>query len=299
MSTVDTKQSGLARFLGSAVTGVCEISVFHPFDTISKRLMTNTTKVDSLEKLKIVIFKDKVAAPPNKIFWSLFPGLSYAACYKILQRIYRFGGQPFVNEFLTSRFKNTYDDFFGPRIGKPLLAATAGTLIGIGEVFLSPLDALRIKKQTNPDTLKNRNFFKIIKDEGISCLYGAGGWTIARNAPGSFALFGGSAFAKEFVFDLSDYSTATLYQNFIASIYGATASLIVSAPLDVIKTRMQNRSFGASESGFSIYRNMMEKEGLTAFFKGVIPKLITTGPRLVFSFALAQSLIPAFDRLLK
>lgn len=298
MSTVDKKQSGLSRILGPAVAGVCEIGVFHPVDTISKRLMSNTTKVNNLSKLNEVIFKDKASAPAGKRFLSLFPGLGYAACYKILQRIYKYGGQPFANEFLTSNVKQTYDDLFGPKTGKALLSASAGSLIGIGEVVLLPLDVLKIKRQTNPEAFKGRGFFKIIKDEGFS-LYNGAGWTAARNAPGSFALFGGSAFAKEYIFGLTDYSTASWYQNFIASICGASASLIVSAPLDVIKTRIQNKNFGTNESGFTIIKNMIANEGPTAFFKGLTPKLLTTGPKLVFSFALAQSLIPAFDKLLK
>lgn len=298
MSTVDKKQAGLARILGPAVAGICEIGVFHPVDTISKRLMSNTTRVNNLAKLNTVIFKDKATAAPAKRFLSLFPGLGYAACYKILQRIYKYGGQPFANEFLTSNFKKSYDDLFGPKTGKALLSATAGSLIGIGEVVLLPLDVLKIKRQTNPESFKGRGFLKIIKDEGFS-LYNGAGWTAARNAPGSFALFGGSAFAKEFIFGLTDYSTASWYQNFVASICGASASLIVSAPLDVIKTRIQNKNFGSNESGFTILKNMVKNEGPTAFFKGLIPKLLTTGPKLVFSFALAQSLIPAFDKMLQ
>ncbi|GMM48246.1 Ggc1 protein [Pichia kluyveri] len=298
MSHVDKKQSGLARILGPAVAGVCEIGVFHPVDTISKRLMSNTSRVNTLDKLNTVIFKDKANAPAGKRFLSLFPGLGYAACYKILQRIYKYGGQPFANEFLTSNFKKSYDDLFGPKTGKALLSATAGSLIGIGEVILLPLDVLKIKRQTNPESFKGRGFLKIIKDEGFS-LYNGAGWTAARNAPGSFALFGGSAFAKEFIFGLNDYSSASWYQNFISSICGASASLIVSAPLDVIKTRIQNKNFGTNESGFKIIKNMVANEGITSFFKGLTPKLLTTGPKLVFSFALAQSLIPAFDRALK
>jgi hypothetical protein len=38
------------------------------------------------------------------------------------------------------------------------------------------------------------------------------GWTAARNAPGSFALFGGSAFVKDYVFHLEKYSDATFAQ---------------------------------------------------------------------------------------
>lgn len=111
-------------------------------------------------------------------------------------------------------------------------------------------------------------------------------------------LFGGSAFTKGYVFGLEDYNKATWFQNFIASIGGATASLVVSAPLDVIKTRIQNKNFEAQESGFKIIKNMMKHEGPTSFFKGLTPKLLMTGPKLVFSFWLAQTLIPAFDGML-
>ena len=97
---------------------------------------------------------------------------------------------------------------------------------------------------------------------------------------------------------MSDYNKASWYQNFIASIAGASASLIVSAPLDVVKTRIQNRNFENPESGVRIIANMMKNEGPTAFFKGLTPKLLMTGPKLVFSFWLAQTLIPAFDKVL-
>ena len=111
-------------------------------------------------------------------------------------------------------------------------------------------------------------------------------------------LFGGSAFAKEYLYKLVDYNTASWTQNFVASICGASASLIVSAPLDVIKTRIQNRNFENPESGFKIVGSMMKNEGISSFFKGLTPKLLMTGPKLVFSFWLAQTLIPAFDKIL-
>jgi len=72
----------------------------------------------------------------------------------------------------------------------------------------------------------------------------------------------------------------------------------VSAPLDVIKTRIQNRNFENPESGFKILSNMARHEGPSAFFKGLVPKLLMTGPKLVFSFWLAQTLIPAFNKVM-
>ncbi|KAI1493033.1 putative YHM1 [Biscogniauxia mediterranea] len=292
------RESNLARLLGSGAAGISELAVFHPVDTIAKRLMSNQTRITNVSQLNTVIFKEKATAPAGRKFFSLFPGLGYAAGYKVLQRIYKYGGQPIARDYLAAHYSKDFESAFGKKTGKAIMHSAAGSLIGIGEIVLLPLDVLKIKRQTNPEAFRGRGVFKIVADEGFG-LYRGWGWTAARNAPGSFALFGGSAFTKEYVFGLNDYNQASWFQNFVASIAGASASLVVSAPLDVIKTRIQNRNFENPESGFRILSNMAKNEGLTSFFKGLVPKLLMTGPKLVFSFWLAQTLIPAFDTMLK
>lgn len=291
------RESNTARFLGAGCAGIAELMVFHPVDTTAKRLMSNHGKIQDTAHLNRVVFKEAADASIPKRFFSLFPGLGYAAAYKVLQRVYKYGGQPFMRDYLAQHHGDSFDRTFGKGNGKAIMHATAGSLIGIGEIVLLPLDVLKIKRQTNPEAFRGRGLFRIIADEGFG-LYRGWGWTAARNAPGSFALFGGSAAAKEYLYKLSDYNSATWSQNFVASIAGASASLIVSAPLDVIKTRIQNRNFENPESGFKIVSNMMKHEGFTSFFKGLTPKLLMTGPKLVFSFWLAQTLIPAFGKIM-
>ncbi|KAF2002518.1 mitochondrial carrier [Amniculicola lignicola CBS 123094] len=291
------KESGAARVLGAGCAGIAELMVFHPVDTTAKRLMSNYGKITSAAQLNSVVFRNKADASIPGRFFSLFPGLGYAAAYKILQRVYKYGGQPYVRDYLASNHGSSFDNAFGKGNGKAIMHATAGSIIGVGEIVILPLDVLKIKRQTNPEAFRGRGLFKIVADEGFG-LYRGWGWTAARNAPGSFALFGGSAAAKEYFFKLSDYNAASWYQNFIASIAGASASLIVSSPLDVIKTRIQNRNFDNPESGFKIISKMMRNEGFSSFFKGLTPKLLMTGPKLVFSFWLAQTLIPAFDKMM-
>ncbi|KAE9975989.1 hypothetical protein BLS_002305 [Venturia inaequalis] len=291
------KESGAARVLGAGSAGLAELAVFHPVDTTAKRLMSNHGKITSASQLNKVIFRDASELGVAGRFTSLFPGLGYAAAYKILQRIYKYGGQPFARDFLAKNYGNEFDAAFGKGNGKAIMHATAGSLIGIGEIVLLPLDVLKIKRQTNPEAFRGRGVVQIVKDEGFG-LYRGWGWTAARNAPGSFALFGGSAVAKQYWYKLEDYNAATWGQNFVASIAGATASLLVSAPLDVVKTRIQNRNFENPESGFKIVARMAKEEGASSFFKGLVPKLLMTGPKLVFSFWLAQTLIPAFNKVL-
>jgi len=58
-----------------------------------------------------------------------------------------------------------------------------------------------------------------------------------KNAPGSFALFGGSAAAKSWMQVGEDGQQATWTQDAIASSAGAISSITVAQPLDVIKVR--------------------------------------------------------------
>ncbi|KAI8056280.1 mitochondrial carrier domain-containing protein [Gilbertella persicaria] len=297
-------ESGKARFAGSASSGILELIIFHPVDTVAKRLMSNQTKLWSSTRsfaenkalVDQVVFKEAASAGFLKKYASLFPGLGFAAGYKVAQRVYKFGGQPFVRDYLNKHHKELFTNTFGEKTGKTVMHATAGSLVGIGEIALLPLDVLKIKRQTNPEAFRGRGFLKIVQDEGMG-LYRGAGWTAARNAPGSFALFGGSAFVKEWIFHLQDYNKATFFQNFCASIGGAVASITVAAPLDVVKTRIQNRNFENPESGLKIIKDLIKHEGFGGFFKGLTPKILVVGPKLIFSFTVAQQLIPVFHKM--
>lgn len=105
----------------------------------------------------------------------------------MLQRVYKFGGQPFVRDYLAHNHGDSFDRAFGKGNGKAIMHATAGSIIGIGEIVLLPLDVLKIKRQTNPEAFRGRGLVKIVSDEGFG-LYRGWGWTAARNAPGSFAV---------------------------------------------------------------------------------------------------------------
>jgi hypothetical protein len=122
------KESGTARVLGSGTSGIAELLVFHPVDTVAKRLMSNKSKV-SLSTLSPIIFRDAATAPLSRKFLSLFPGLGYAAGYKVAQRIYKFGGQPYFNDVLTRNYKTNFTNAFGERKGKMMMQATAGRFV--------------------------------------------------------------------------------------------------------------------------------------------------------------------------
>jgi hypothetical protein len=284
------KNNYTAKILGSSLSGIFEIGLFHPVDTITKRLMYNKQVIngsnfyEKKSNLNKILFKENYNQNFFNKYKSLYNGVNYALAYKVLQRTYKYGGQSILNEKLKKNIKTD---------NKVLIQSVSGAIIGAGEVFLLPLDILKIKMQTNPDLLKNQSLLKIINKERMN-LYKGTGMTIMRNVPGSFALFGGNSFSKEYLFKLNDYSNASFFQNFVSSTFGAFCSITVSSPMDVIKTRIQadNNNFSSRQ----IILDLIKKEGVGSFFKGLGPKLMIVGPKLVFSFTVAQELISYFQK---
>lgn len=61
-------ESGLARFLGSGTSGILELLIFHPVDTVAKRLMSNQKKVRCERALRYhcVIYYGLVEVRPQR-----------------------------------------------------------------------------------------------------------------------------------------------------------------------------------------------------------------------------------------
>lgn len=129
--------------------------------------------------LNHAIFRESCNKNPMQKVGSLFPGVGFGAAYKILQRVYKFGGQPILKDKLTVQYGDQFREHFGHENGRTIIAAVSGSIIGVGEVFLLPLDALKVKAQTAPEQLKGRGVVDIFRKEGLS-LYRGAGWTAAR-----------------------------------------------------------------------------------------------------------------------
>lgn len=263
------------KIVGGGISGVLEIGLFHPIDTLTKRLMFNTTSVNQNNFSKI-LFKENFNDTFVNKYKSLYTGAHFGMAYKILQRTYKYGGQSILNDHLTLTDN------------KSLNQAFTGALIGAGEVSLLPLDVLKIRSQTNPDLIKNKSIINIFKQEGMG-LYKGSGVTILRNVPGSFALFGTNSFTKNYIFNLENETKATFFQNFVSSTLGALASITISSPMDVIKVRIQGNSSN-NNSYLSIIKDMIKNEGFSSFFKGLPTKSLIIGPKLIFSFTIAQEI---------
>ncbi|KAJ3216078.1 hypothetical protein HDU67_009958 [Dinochytrium kinnereticum] len=376
------RNTGAAGIAGAGVAGFLELFLFHPVDTASKRLMHHRGRnfprgsnfSQAVAGIRKVIFKDMAGAGLRKELGSLYPAFGYAVMYKMLQRSLQFGLHPIVSEHLSKNYGSVFRATFGEKWNRTMIAASGGIIIGVAEVILLPLDALKVKGQTgtkmiskpttspspfvpsppqsnntpvSPTASSTRKFHttssshptssssiaaavsktlsrgkaavSVAAASGLSSssssspasaagagnstlseivrrpailanLYRGATWTATRNSVGCFALFGTSVFVKDRVFLLEDHRRATFLQTFLSSVAGACASIAVAAPLDVVKVRVQAAPLDAPISGWRVVEAMVRTEGLGAFGKGVIPKMLASAPKVTFSFTIAQTI---------
>lgn len=94
--------------------------------------MSNKARVGfSLSTVSPIIFREHATASLSGKFLSLFPGLGYAAGYKVAQRVYKFGGQPWFNDLINKHYKPQFTNTFGERKGKLMMQASAGRCVSV------------------------------------------------------------------------------------------------------------------------------------------------------------------------
>eukprot|EP01084_Bolivina_argentea_P245385 410850_1 len=136
--------------LGSALSGILEVFIFHPIDTIAKRRMASTKDISG----------------------NLYAGLLFGIGYKVLQRMYKFACQPPLRDYIWRKYRNRYS--------KDMINSVSAALVSCCETFLLPLDTMKIRLQCDND---NQNY---INNYGY---YNGMLITMIRNPPGNFALF--------------------------------------------------------------------------------------------------------------
>jgi hypothetical protein len=107
----------LNSVFSSFISSICEVSIFHPIDTLTKRHMV-------LNKLN---------------YSNLYSGLKYAYIHKSLQRIIKYTGQ----DQYETKLQNILP------FNKYISSGITGSIFGSLECILTPLNILKIKSQVD------------------------------------------------------------------------------------------------------------------------------------------------------
>lgn len=130
-------------------------------------------------------------------------------------------------------------------------------------------------KRIGPWTLTRQ----ILRQEGPAGMFRGFVPTALREMPGYFFFFGGYEFTRHLLTPPgSTKDDLGPFQTFVCGATGGVCLWVAIFPADVIKSRAQIQVGGPKQSVVSMAADIIQKEGVLALYRGLLPTLIRTVP---------------------
>ena len=272
------KTNTIKKFLFSTIANFTAISVVYPFDNI---------RIKQHNNIKI-----------NYQFSYLYNGYTSSLLKQTTYSV----PNVFIYSQLLANYKNT-EKKEPSLITKLLYGSFSGSIAG----FLgTPSEVIMVRAISSPN--KFQGVIPSIKNtynaHGIKEFFNGYQPTVIR----AF-LFNGPklAFYTECKNKLSNNYPelkGTIKLHAFSAFVSTSIGVLISNPFDVVKTRMQTpskiqisnktQSNGKKNEIYNTIKNIFQKEGFSAFYKGTLPSLIKNTPHAVISFVLLDQLSSYF-----
>lgn len=174
-----------------------------------------------------------------------------------------------------------------------MAGAMAGTVSRTGT---APLDRLKVFLQVHGQSLDKdkgsvwKGLKVMVKEGGFFALWRGNGINVLKIAPETAIKFLAYEQIKQLIHGSKDRGSLKVHERFIAgSLAGATAQTIIY-PMEVLKTRLTLRTTGQYSGVRDCARQILQKEGLWAFYKGYIPNLLGIIPYAGIDLAVYETL---------
>ena len=210
---------------------------------------------------------------PRGLYRGLVPALGFA----IPKAGIKFGSFSYFHNLI---IKNTNND------NMSIKNFSAGVMAGVIEAFLvvTPQETIKTKLIE-----MNTGFYNgiktIVKNEGIFGFYNGLIPTIIKQSSNQGIRFMSYGVYKNAITNYNGNNKITTYQSFIGGMIGGAISTVCNNPIDVVKTRMQGLNSHQYNSTLNCIHIIVKKEGIYAFYKGIIPRLMRFVPGQGIIFA--------------
>ncbi|ODQ49419.1 hypothetical protein PICMEDRAFT_70961 [Pichia membranifaciens NRRL Y-2026] len=283
-------KSTVIDLIAGGTAGLFEALCCHPLDTIKVRMQlykkatTAGVKAPGLFATGYNIFAQEG-------FFALYKGLS-AVCIGIVPKMaIRFSSYGFYRSLFTDEKGNISGPF----------TFLSGVMAGVTEacIVVNPMEVVKIRMQAQHNSLRDplakpkytnapQAAVLIVKEEGLKTLWRGVALTAGRQAINQGANFTTYSFLKSRLQDSQNTEVLPTYQTAVIGFISGAIGPFCNNPLDTIKTRMQKETGISNESnlsrGLRIGKNLIKESGVTAFYKGIIPRVIrvASGQCVVF-----------------
>ncbi|XP_055355154.1 mitochondrial dicarboxylate carrier-like [Paramacrobiotus metropolitanus] len=267
-----------ARWYFGGLASTMAVSITHPLDLLKVYLQTQ-------EQGRLKMIPSAVHIVKTQGVLALYNGISASVLRQLTHTTARFG----MYEMMKPADPHRPHSF-------PYKVLTAGVSGAFGGFVGAPADLVNVRMQNDVKLpLEERRNYKngldglirVCREEGFLRLWRGSSMVMVRAV---FITIGQLSFydqVKQMLLHLGFADSVPTH--LLSSSVAAMASTTVSAPFDVVKTRMQNNC--------DRYRNLRHcfsetarTGGVRAFFQGYLPAFIRIGPQTILMFLLYEQL---------
>ncbi|KAL9934745.1 hypothetical protein V8E36_006520 [Tilletia maclaganii] len=280
------QQGAKYPFWTGGLAASCAASITHPLDLTKYRLQTATVKQG--------MFPTMINSVRNEGILTLWYGLSATWLRQMSYSITRFAIYEDVKARLT------------PPGSKPTTAtlATSAALAGaVAGVVGNPAEIVLVRMCSDLNRPPEARFnysnsltglATIARKEGVSTLFLGLGPNVVRSVVMNVAQLGSYDLFRNLLLSSGMLADGSSALTFAASFAAGTTATTLCAPVDVIKSRVQNSSSG--EGVLSVIRSSIQKDGLRVFFRGWTPAWIRLQPQTTLIYFFLTYFQKAIDR---
>ncbi|KAJ3297930.1 mitochondrial aspartate-glutamate transporter agc1 [Blyttiomyces sp. JEL0837] len=285
------------NFALGSVAGAIGATFVYPIDLVKTRMQNQRAKVvgELLYKNSIDCFKKVVKNEGVKGLYSgLLPQLLGVAPEKAIKLTMN----DLVRNHMTDPVTKTI-----PLYGEILAGCVAG---GSQVIFTNPLEIVKIRLQVQGEAaakgsldVPKRSALSIVRSLGLVGLYKGAAACLLRDIPFSGIYFPVYAHLKSDLFgEKRNGKKLAIWELLVAGALAGMPAAYLVTPADVIKTRLQV----AARKGETTYHGLMDaaskimkEEGITAFFKGGVARVLRSSPQFgvtLAAYELLHTMLP-------
>jgi solute carrier family 25 phosphate transporter 3 len=280
---------------GAAAGGIC-CSITHgaltPVDVVKTRIQLDPAKYNKglVGGTKTIIAEEGAGA--------LLTGLGATCGGYFIQGWFKFGGV----EFFKINAVEALGDERAWALKTPIYLASAACAETIADVFLCPLEAVRIRSVSDPDFCDGLadGFGKMLKAEGIGGFYAGMGPILFKQVPYTMAKFAVQGAAADSIYSATGSSAANppaignLGVSLGSGVIAGVAAAIISHPADTLLSMVNKAGAGGEGPIFTRLGRIAGEVGMVKLCtNGLLPRCVMIGSLTAGQFGIFDTVMGA------
>lgn len=171
----------------------------------------------------------------------------------------------------------------------------AGAIAGsVSRTGTAPLDRIKVFRQVHGlvDFRGNvlSSFQYMVNEGGLRSLWRGNGINVLKIAPETAIKFTAYEQIKNVMRGRNEKRNLRVHERFVAgSLAGAMAQTVIY-PMEVLKTRLTLRKTGQYSGIVDCFKQIIQREGVAAFYKGYVPNMLSIVPYAGIDLAVYETL---------